>query len=125
MELSEHINGKSYYDAEYVKNVYPHIFDKCDKDDIISIRKMKKSDYCYARYLDKTEKWELCNKDNKRAELFIRKEYIDNLINKECKNNDGDKKKKEYDSEDDSELKNKIKQILIILIQRKTYQMIN
>jgi hypothetical protein len=104
MEFSEHINDKSYYDFEYVMNVYPNIFDKCDKeDDIISIRKMKKTDYCYAKYI---EKWELCNKDTKHALFFIRKEYIDNLINKEC-NNDSDKQKKECDSEDDSGSKNK------------------
>ena len=68
-----------YYIADDVKKKYPKIFARCKKPrNIIHIRKIKETNYCYAYNKDK--KWILSDDKYPRAKLLLNKKYIDESV---------------------------------------------
>jgi hypothetical protein len=83
---------KQYYKADDVKEEYNFLFKRCKRiRNIVERRKIQPEDYCYA--VLRKNKWELDKAGNPHAVLFLRKQYVDNIIKRgdiELNNNSSD-----------------------------------
>src|SRR5271165_879700 len=92
-------NNINYYNSKQVKKKYPKIFRRCKKIRfIITVRKLKEKDYCYA--YKRNDKWKMSNEKYTIAILFLTKQYIDDLI-KKLNDDSNDKKKNEKQKSDE------------------------
>lgn len=73
------LNGKTFYNTEYIKHVCPAFFHGCAKSHrlLISKKNISENDYIYATYAPKTLKWKVSNSEVKSAKVLLLKEWVE------------------------------------------------
>ena len=73
------LNGKMFYNTEFVKHSCPAFFHGCAKTlrKIIEKKNMKNEEYTYATFGSKTNKWSLSNDTVKSAKLLLEKGWVE------------------------------------------------
>lgn len=76
------LNGKMFYNTEFVKQSCPAFFYGCAKTlrKIVEKKNIKNDEYVYATYAPKTNKWSLSNDSVKSAKLLLEKTWVENNV---------------------------------------------
>lgn len=76
------LNGKTFYNTEYIKHMCPAFFHGCAKSHrlLISKKNISENDYIYATYAPKTLKWKVSNSEVKSAKVLLLKEWVENNV---------------------------------------------
>jgi hypothetical protein len=73
------LNGKMFYNTEFIKHSCPAFFHGCAKTlrKIVEKKNMKNEEYTYATFAPKTNKWSLSNDTVKSAKLLLEKGWVE------------------------------------------------
>lgn len=73
------LNGKMFYNTEYIKHICPAFFHGCAKSHrlLISKKNISEDNYIYATYAPKTLKWKASNSEVKSAKVLLSKEWVE------------------------------------------------
>jgi hypothetical protein len=76
------LNGKIFYNTEFVKHSCPAFFHGCAKTlrKIVEKKNIKNEEYVYATYAPKTNKWSLSNDTVKSAKLLLEKGWVETNV---------------------------------------------
>ena len=67
------LNGKMFYNTEYLKHICPAFFHGCAKSHrlLISKKNISEDNYIYATYAPKSLKWKVSNSEVKSAKVLL------------------------------------------------------
>ena len=76
------LNGKMFYNTEYLKHICPAFFHGCAKSHrlLISKKNISEDNYIYATYAPKSLKWKVSNSEVKSAKVLLSKDWVENNV---------------------------------------------